>query len=208
MSGLPFTNAGIQALSDTEVGFIDGVTAGTVTASKAIVVGADKEVDTLAIAASGLKIGAGAGTAVTATAAELNYNAAVVAGTAAVSKAVVLGSGKTIDEMNVTLLKVGTVDKSNVLIGAAAGYKLARSASPVALDGSNPTTVASGLTTIVAAGVSFSGTAAPGLSTSTLAVAINSTNLDVYAWKPTGAGDTTLVASTGTESFHWWAIGT
>ena len=156
MSGLPFTNAGIQALSDTEVGFIDGVTAGT----------------------------------------------------AAADKAVVLTTGKVIDEIDITTLKVGGVTKTNVVIGPAAGYKIARSAAPVALDGSNPTTVASGLTTIVAAGVSLSGTAAPGLSTSTLAVAINSTNLDVYAWKPTGAGDTTLIASTGTESFHWWAIGT
>lgn len=92
--------------------------------------------------------------------------------------------------------------------GVAAGYKVARSAEPVALDGSNPTTVATGLTTVVSGGACLSGTAAPGLSTSTLSVAISTTNLDIYAWKPTGAGDTTLIASTGTESFHWWAIGT
>ena len=203
MAGLPFTNAGIQALSDTEVGFLDGITAGTAAADKAVVLTTGKVIDELSITTP--KIG---GVAVTATAAELNTLAAVVAGTVTAGKAVVTTTGKTVDELNVTLLKVGTVDKTNVVIGPAAGYKIARSAAPVALDGSNPTTVASGLTTIVAAGVSFSGTAAPGLSTSTLAVAINSTNLDVYAWKPTGAGDTTLVASTGTESFHWWAIGT
>ena len=139
---------------------------------------------------------------------ELGYLNGVVAGTVVADKAVVAGTGKVVDELDITLLKVGGVTKTNVLIGAAAGYKLARSASPVALDGSNPTSVAHGLTTAVACGVSFSGTAAPGLSTSTLAVAINGANLDVYAWKPTGAGDTTLVASTGTESFHWWAIGT
>jgi hypothetical protein len=49
-----------------------GVTAGTVEASKGIVVGTNKEIDTLVIADGGLKLGSGAGTAVLATAAELN----------------------------------------------------------------------------------------------------------------------------------------
>lgn len=125
-------------------------------------------------------------------------------------------TGKSIDVESGGTLKIAGVDKTAAIAaaaaapvgGVAAGYKLARSAAPVALDGSNPTSVAHGLTTCVAAGVCLSGTAAPGLSTSTLSVAVNGANLDVYAWKPTGAGDTTLVASTGTESFHWWAIGT
>jgi hypothetical protein len=51
---------------------LDGVTPGTTTASKALVVGANKNLDVLALPVSGLKIGAGAGTAVDATAAELN----------------------------------------------------------------------------------------------------------------------------------------
>ena len=51
------------------------VTAGTVTASKVLVAGADKNLDTLAIADGGLKLGSGAGTAVNATAAELNAHA-------------------------------------------------------------------------------------------------------------------------------------
>lgn len=49
---------------------LNGVTAGTVTASKAVVVDANKRVDTLVIGT--LALGAGAGTAVTSTAAELN----------------------------------------------------------------------------------------------------------------------------------------
>ena len=162
-----------------------------------------KVIDELSITTP--KIG---GVAVTATAAELNTLAAVVAGTVTAGKAVVTTTGKTVDELNVTLLKVGTVDKSNVVIGAASGYKIARSASPVALDGSNPTSVATGLTTVVAGFATLTGTAAPGLSTSTLAVVINGTSLDVYGWKPTGAGDTTLIASGGTESFNWFAVGT
>ena len=92
--------------------------------------------------------------------------------------------------------------------GVAAGYKIARSAAPVALGGSNPTSVAHGLTTCVAAFVALSGTAAPADSTHVLSVAINGANLDVYGWMPTSGTDPTLVASTGTESFHWIAIGT
>lgn len=55
-----------------ELNLVDGSVAGTAVASKALVLGTNKNVDTLAIADSGLKLGAGAGTAVTATAAELN----------------------------------------------------------------------------------------------------------------------------------------
>ena len=51
---------------------LDGVTAGTVTANRAVVVGADRNIDTIAIADGGLKLGAGAGTAVVPTAAKIN----------------------------------------------------------------------------------------------------------------------------------------
>lgn len=63
--------AGVTS-SAAELNLIDGSVAGTAVASKALVLGADKNVDTLAIADGGLKLGAGAGTAVTSTAAELN----------------------------------------------------------------------------------------------------------------------------------------
>lgn len=58
--------------SGAELNLIDGTVAGTAVASKALALGADKNVDTIAVADGGLKLGAGAGTAVTATAAELN----------------------------------------------------------------------------------------------------------------------------------------
>lgn len=61
----------ISATAD-ELNKLASVAAGTVSASKAVVVGANKNVDTLVIADGGLKLGSGAGTAVTATAAELN----------------------------------------------------------------------------------------------------------------------------------------
>jgi len=65
------TIAGVTA-SANEINLIDGSIAGTAVASKALALGANKNVDTLAIADGGLKLGAGAGTAVTATAVELN----------------------------------------------------------------------------------------------------------------------------------------
>ncbi len=55
-----------------EVNLLDNTVAGTAVASRALALGADKNVDTLVIADNGLMLGAGAGTAVTATAAEIN----------------------------------------------------------------------------------------------------------------------------------------
>lgn len=60
---------GITALA-AEVNLIDGGVAGTAVASKAAILGSNKNLDVLAVA--DLKLGAGAGTSVTATAAELN----------------------------------------------------------------------------------------------------------------------------------------
>jgi len=57
-------------ISESEEITLDGVTAGTVLANKVVVVGANKNVDVLAVA--DLKLGAGAGTSVTKTAAEIN----------------------------------------------------------------------------------------------------------------------------------------
>ena len=80
-----------------EVAYLTDVVAGTVTASKAVVVGTNKNIDTIVIADGGLKLGSGSGTAVTATAAELNLLDTAVAGTAVASKALVLGANKNID---------------------------------------------------------------------------------------------------------------
>jgi hypothetical protein len=95
---LKIANTAITA-SAAEINVLDGVVAGTATASKVAVLGANKNLDTLAIADNGLKLGAGAGTAVTATAAELNKTAGVTAGTVAASKAVVVGADKNIDTL-------------------------------------------------------------------------------------------------------------
>ena len=79
----PFSINSVSMTSTaTELNLLDTAVAGTVVASKAVVVGANKELDTLVIADSGLKLGAGAGTAVTSTAAELNILDGVTATTA------------------------------------------------------------------------------------------------------------------------------
>ncbi len=104
-------------------------------------------------------------------------------------------------------LNAAGVTNANAIVGVAAGYKIARSAAPVALDGTNPTPVAHGLTTCLAAFVQLVGSVALGDNTSVLTTVINGANVDVYAWKNTGGTDPTLVASTGTETFTWIAIG-
>lgn len=107
--------------------------------------------------------------------------------------------------------RVGVTETNSTpsaVVGAAAGYKIARSAAPVSLDGSNPTSVAHGLTTCLAVFVQLVGSAAPGVNTSVLTAVINGANIDVYAWKPTSSANPTLIASTGTETFNWVAIGT
>lgn len=77
-SGGALKIAGTAISADAaELNKLDGVTAGTVTASKAVVVGANKNLDVLAIA--DLKLGAGAGTSITPTAAKINLLAQGVA---------------------------------------------------------------------------------------------------------------------------------
>lgn len=68
-SGLASAGAATELINTYDV-----ATAGTAEASKAAVLGSNKNLDTLVIADGGLKLGSGAGTAVNATAAEINNN--------------------------------------------------------------------------------------------------------------------------------------
>lgn len=94
------------------------------------------------------------------------------------------------------------------VVGVAGGYRIARGAT--ALDGSNPTTVATGLSTIIAAVACLKGSVAPGDNTSVITVDFTGStgSLDLYGWRNTGGTDPTLVASVGTETVEWIAIGT
>jgi hypothetical protein len=160
-----------------------------------------------------------AGTALTPTAAEINKLAGVTAGAATASKAAVLGANKELDEVHTAALYLGagagtliTLTAAqinaivNAIVGTAAGKKM--NFGEGTLDGSNPTSVAHGLTTCTSFVALLKGTAAPGVGTSVLTSNINGANVDIYAWKPTSNADPTLVASTGTESFYWIAAGT
>ena len=147
------------------------------------------------------------GVDVTASAAELNALNGVTASAAELNT--LDGITASTAELNIMTGVTKTTAEINALIGGVAGgYKLARSAAPVSLDGSNPTSVAHGLTTCVAAFVQLVGSTAPGDNTSILTCVINGANIDVYGWKNTGGTDPTVVASTGTETFNWFAIGT
>ncbi len=80
----------------------------------------------------------------------------------------------------------------------------------IALDASNPTSVVTGFDVITSVALSLKGTAAPGVGTSVLShnvAAATPGQLDIYAWKVTGTTDTTLIASTGTETVGYVITG-
>jgi len=85
-------NGTAMTATAAELSKLAGVVAGTSSASKALVLGANKNTDVLALPVGGLAIGAGAGTAVTASAAEVNVLAGATAGSVVASKAVVAGA--------------------------------------------------------------------------------------------------------------------
>lgn len=116
-----------QSVTKTELDTLAGVTAGTVTAGKAIVTTTNKHIDALVISDGGLALGAGAGTAVTSTAAELNILdgvtatateinkvAGVTGGTISASKAVVTGDSGALDLVGT---QVAVVANANVIGG-------------------------------------------------------------------------------------------
>lgn len=80
-------------------------------------------------------------------------------------------------------------------------------AGEAALDGSNPTPIATGLQSIVGVALTIKGTAAPGDNTSVVTYDISGGRLDVYGWKNTSGTDPTLVATTGTETFSYVVMG-
>ena len=117
LGGTTITSTGI------EINKLTGVAAGVASASKAVVLGTNRNIDTLVIAASGLKIGTGTGTAVTSTAAELNTLAGVSAGLASASKAVVLGTNRNLDTL--------TIADGGLKLGSGAGTSVTVSANEI-----------------------------------------------------------------------------
>ena len=88
----------------------------------------------------------------------------------------------------------------------------------VALDGSNPTTVSLPElhAEVTSVALTLKASSAPGLGTSVLTYDYSvaggvgvggAATLNIYAWKVTGAGDATLIASTDTETVSYVVSG-
>jgi len=165
-----------------ELNLIDGSVAGTAVASKALALGADKNVDVLAVA--DLKLGAGAGTSVTSTAAELNI----------------------LDGVTMTAAQINLLAQ-----GVGASYKVARGVSTIDAASKD---VATGLTTVVAVVVSMVGDPSLTHMHSSGTVgdqagAPAAGSIRIKSWKPTATGDVTPIAATSPfGNVAWIAIGT
>jgi hypothetical protein len=112
-------NTLLGAMSAAELGFLDGVTAGTSASSKAVVLSADGKIDTIDMTA--FKVG---GTSVSATAAELNYCDVTTLGQVEASKAVTADSSS-----KISLAKIGTGSPAASASGLLFG--VGTSANPV-----------------------------------------------------------------------------
>lgn len=141
--------SGVTATA-AEVNKLAGVTAGTVTASKAVVVNGSRRVDYLDIVAPYLN-----GTAVTATAAELNKLASVTAGTVSASKAVVVDASKQVDYWDIlTTFKIGgtAVTATAAELNRAAGITPGTATASKLLAVDADADITAGLRNVVASG--------------------------------------------------------
>lgn len=127
----------------------------------------------------------------------------------------IIASGGTLEIETGGIVSFNGVNQTAALAtapaGVAAGYKIAR--GEVTLDGSNPTSITTGLATVVGATVARKSATSPGLDATIVTCdfggSVAAGQLDVYAWKPTGTGDCTLIASTNNSAVvSWIAIGT
>jgi len=96
-SGYPVDSS--VTATEAQLNYLSGVTAGTRTASKAIVVDGSGFIDALGITTANITNLQLGGVAVTANAAELNYTAVTTPGVAQASKAVVLDANKSISDL-------------------------------------------------------------------------------------------------------------
>ncbi len=183
--------------------------AGEVEASKLVLVGTNKNIDTIAIAQNGLKIGSGAGTAVTTTAAELNILDGVTSTAAELN--ILDGVTSSTAELNILDGVTKTFSEINALVGGIAGeYKIARGVTVINADSQD---IPTGLTTVVAAVCSFVGTPSLTHMWSTATVgnqtdAPTAGKIRILSFKPTAAGNVLPTqATTPFANVAWIAIG-
>lgn len=112
-------------------------------------------------------------------------------------------SGDTTGSVSLDEVPTGVTDP---VVGADKAYKMV--SGEVALDGSNPTPVATGLTSILGVALTLKKNSAPGVGTSVVTYDSTGGTLNLYGWKPTSNADPTLIASTGTETVGYVAFGT
>lgn len=99
------------------------------------------------------------------------------------------------------------VTPDKLMAGVGAGYRVAR--GTVTLDGSNPTQLSHGLTTVVACQLTDVRSDSPDLDPVHFTYVISSGNLNIYAWKYTHSSNPTLIASTDSDDvIAWSCIGT
>lgn len=182
--------------------------AGTAEASKILQLGADKNIDVVAVA--DLKLGAGAGTSVTSTAAELNILDGVTSSTAELN--ILDGVTSTAAELNILDGVTKTASEINLLIaGVAGGYKIARGTATI---GTATDDIVTGLATVVSATISMVGD--PSLTHMSSSVTVGDQagapaagSIRIKSWKPTGVADVTPIAATAPfGNVSWIAIGT
>ncbi len=179
--------------------------------------GSSLKLDGTAVTATAAEINAIAGGGLSAT--ELGFLNGAVAGTVAADKAVVAGTGKVVDEIDITLLKVGGVNKTAAVAaavatpvaGVAAGYKVARG-QHTTVDADD--TVATGLATVVSAVAVLEDDPVAGVTSVTCVIgdqagAPAAGSIQIKSWKPTAAGDTApTAATTFSKKVNWIAVGT
>lgn len=100
---------GSAVLAESELTALDGITAGTVAASKAVVVDANKDIATFRHLTLSGNLVTGA---TTLSEAELGVLDAVTAGTTAASKALVVDASKVLSDLNITSLFTSVASKT------------------------------------------------------------------------------------------------
>ena len=210
-----------DSLSATELAYLDTVVAGTATASKALVLGPVKDIDTIDFqsAAAPFKI---AGTAVSTSAAELNKLDAVTAGTVTASKAVVVGASKDVDTLDFataggfkiagvaltsSMAELNKVDGilGNALAHDASAFQIVASgATAITGAGTVATGLAGGAVGQVVASLANAGTIAPtGDAAFVYARATGSTGSVIFE-----CFDQTGGTATNVGTVNWLAFGT
>ena len=119
--------------------------------------------------------------------------------------------GSTDDAFETTLSFANpTADQTRFVVGGNAATVAGVRAGTVALDGSNPTSVTTGLAALAACSAHTTTDDAPGLgpiSFTILRTAVAG-RLDIYAWSATSTSNPTLIASASLRTVEYMCVGT